>query len=281
MIRFTATLPHVLAVSTTLMVGTSLADSHTTIITKNTPTNFATRTEQEGTTAFTALSISHGCSAPDSTLSKPVIAQSILFPNGANSIATIGDTVVNLSEHIEGNAVMAPTPVQNHNVFQFISVLQGPVPLFTQHGEKTEDNRAFQYKSGYLQTDLVGVVPFRVTFPTIKETSCVSSLTINLAVANYCTRSNHDPDRADIWIGQLTPLFNDATVVSVGFWPSVDVVRDRENNPLPASCDVGEHLVITPSNEDIDRYLPLSGFWPIKVLPGRPPEDSALPGETL
>ena len=73
-------------------------------------------------------------------------------------------------------------------------------------------------------------------------------------------------NRADIWIGNMTPLFDDPAVVvqsPPGFWPQLTVIRDMENNPLPANCPAGGiHLEVTPASHEIDEYLPIRGFWP-------------------
>ena len=82
------------------------------------------------------------------------------------------------------------------------------------------------------------------------------------AIANYCKRSGHDGDRADSGMGDLTPLFDDADVVSVGFWPHLTVLRDLVNNPMPVSCGEGVEVAVAPGVGSIDALLPLAGFWP-------------------
>ncbi|MEJ2755001.1 MAG: hypothetical protein P8104_03990 [Gammaproteobacteria bacterium] len=249
-------LPIYLVALTILLINASNTSAHTTIAQKNSPVDFASRTEIEGSSSvFNDISIGHGCSAANSPVTQPVIALSVVFPNSATAISTIDDTIVDLAEHIEGNAIMSPKPVQDNRIFQRISVKRGEVPTFEHHGTRSDDARAFHYNKGYLQTDLSGLLPFQASFPQFKATSCATSLKINLAIANYCTRSIRDADRADIWIGTLTSKFDDEAVVSVGFWPSLVVKRDLENNPLPLSCNDDEvQVVVTPSNEDIDRY---------------------------
>ncbi len=239
--------------------------AHTTIVKKNTPDNFSVRTEIEGSSSvINAFSIPHGCAAPDSREFKSVRAQGIMFPNGADSIAIQAGTgaVVNLQDEIVGNAIMSATPIQDFNIFKKIKVVKGPVPEFNSHGVKTQDNRAFHYSKGRLATDLVGLVPFRASFPTFKPESCAVTLNIKLAVANYCTRSKVKDNRADIWIGNTTEKFNDPDVVSTGFWPYIDVARNLNTNPLPESCGEGYVIEVYPGNEAIDKYLPVRGYWP-------------------
>ncbi|MEP9410433.1 MAG: hypothetical protein HRF42_03365 [Candidatus Brocadia sp.] len=251
---------------TMIISGSTMA--HTTVMSKNTPTKFSTREELEGTTAFNWFSIPHGCGSSHAHGAKvqPVRAQSVVFPNGADSIAERTDTKesVNLQDHIVGNPVMTAKPAIN-SLFKKVGTLKGPVPTFISHGsELTEDVRAFVFTNGKLQDGLLGVLPWSATFPKFKSDSCATALTVYIAIANYCTNSSNenDDDRADIWIGRLTEKFNDPDVVSVGFWPYLKVVRDLEKNPLPEGCGEGFEISVYPSDEAIDEFLPITGYWP-------------------
>lgn len=252
------------------MLGTMIisgnATAHTTVMSKNTPTDYSSRNELEGTTGFNWFSIPHGCSASHGGKAQPVRAQSVVFPNGADSLAERTDTKesVNLQEHIEGNPVMGAKPAVN-SLFKKIRTLKGPVPSFISHGsELTEDVRAFVFTNGKLQDGLMGVIPWSASFPKFKSDSCATALTAYIAIANYCTNSRNetDDDRADIWIGRLTEKFNDSDVVSVDFWPYLKVVRDLEKNPLPEGCGEGFEIGVYPSDEAIDEFLPVDGYWP-------------------
>ena len=234
--------------------------AHTTVLTKNTPDGFETRDNLEGTTTVNHFSIAHGCDG------KPVKAQSIVFPNGHDDIAVRTDTgeEVDLRDHIIGNAVMAPRPALDNRIFKKQRVAVGDVPEHDNRGLKTEDVRAFKYKQGHLPNEFIGLIPWRGTFPKFKEDSCATTLRVDIAIANYCTRSQceDDDNRADIWIGRLTRKFDDPDVVSEGFWPFLNVVRDRENNPIPEECGDGFGLRVTPSDQSIDKFLPIRGYWP-------------------
>lgn len=255
-----------LGVAAALVAGDVFA--HTTVLKKNTPDDWGSRNELEGSSSsVSAFTIPHGCSSPDRTLGpSPVTAQAVVWPNGVNAVAMNPDTgePVVLANEIDGNAVMSAKPVQDHNIFEKIKVRVGPVATFYSHGERTEDVRAFQFKGGKLDTDLLGVVPYRASYPRFKETSCASKMRVNIAVANYCTRHPHKDNRADVWIGELTEKFSDPDVVSVGFWPHVMVIRDLANNPLPESCGEGYTIEVSPSAESIDEYLPVKGYWPAR-----------------
>ncbi|MCF6155611.1 MAG: hypothetical protein E3K36_10235 [Candidatus Brocadia sp.] len=246
------------------MIGTMITSgnvmAHTTVMSKNTPTNYSSRDELEGTTGLNNFSIPHGCDG------QPVRAMSIVFPNGADSLAERTDTKesVTLSDHITGNAVMGASPAVN-SLFKKINKLVGTVPSFISHGEeKTEDVRAFVFTNGSLKDGFTGLIPWRATFPVFKADSCATAMTVYIAIANYCTKSKNenDDDRADIWMGRLTEKFNDPDVVSVGFWPYLRVVRDLEKNPLPEGCGEGFEISVYPSDEAIDEFLPVAGYWP-------------------
>lgn len=264
MLNIKGSLAVVAILGTMIISGNAMA--HTTVLSKNTPTDYSSRDELEGTTGLNNFSIPHGCDG------KPVRAMSIVFPNDSTAIAERSDTgeSVNLSDHITGNAVMDASPAVN-SLFKKISKLAGTVPSFTSHGEeKTEDTRAFVYTGGTLKDGFTGLIPWRSTFPTFKSDSCATALTVYIAIANYCTKSTSEDkdDRADIWIGRLTEKFDDEDVVSVGFWPYLKVVRDLENNPLPENCGEGYEISVYPSDESIDEYLPIDGYWPAEGKKG-------------
>lgn len=250
------------------MIISGNAMAHTTVMSKNTPTQFSTRDELEGTTAFNWLNIPHGCESSHTHGGKaqPVRAQSVVFPNGADSLAERSDTKesVTLSDHITGNPVMSAKPAVN-SLFKKVKTLKGTVPAFISHGsELTEDVRAFVFTHGKLEDGLLGVVPWSASFPKFKSDSCVTALTVYIAIANYCTNSSNenDDDRADVWIGRLTEKFNDPDVISVDFWPYLRVVRDLGKNPLPEGCGKGFEIGVYPSDEAIDEFLPITGYWP-------------------
>jgi hypothetical protein len=231
----------------TLCSASSLAFAHTTIKDQAT----------EGTTLYTAATITHGC-GDGIKPNLPVIAQSMVFPNGPSSIVTrldnpaepinLGDVLIG-GEHSKG--VIDPGGIQDKNVFSTIEELT----------DETGVVRGFHYADGELQVDLVGVIPFRLSGVTFKPESCVTKVRVRIGIANWC---HHRPGvrRVDAWIGRTTPVFNDTRVVSLGFWPTLTINRDLAANPLPESCGEGYEVAVEPSDEDIDQYLPMSGFIP-------------------
>jgi len=215
----------------------------------------------EGSGVFTAFSIPHGCGTARDDVSLPVIRQAAVFPNGNAAVAFRTDTnaAVDLATIVvngipgAGLVGLAPALIQDHSVFTRLKEIS----------DGSGRVRAFKWSRGELQTDLTGLVPFRVTAPRIQPTSCVNSLKVRVAVGNWCSQSQTTLSRADIWIGHLTPLFDDPAVVSVGFWPTISVNRNSEENPLDPSCGgVGFDVDVEPTDADIDGLLRFNGYWP-------------------
>lgn len=214
---------------------------------------------EEGSRVVTAFQVPHGCgTASDDSL--PVIAQSAAFPNGNEVVAFRLDTnaPVDLSTVVVGGIPgaglvgLSPALIQDNDVFTRLK------PKKDASGRV----RAFRYTRGSLDADLLGIIPFRITAPAIQPTSCVKSVKVRVPIANFCSQSQTNLSRADIWLGRLTPLFDDPRVVSVGFWPTMSVNR-KSANPLDPSCGgVGFDVAVEPTDADIDGLLPIPEFWP-------------------
>jgi hypothetical protein len=227
--------------------ASSLVFAHTTIKDQAT----------EGVNLYTAAVITHGC-GDGAKPNLPVIAQSIVFPNGPNPIITRSDNPnesVNLGDVLVGgehsHGLINPVTIQDKNVFKTIEQLT----------DETQVVRGIHYSDGELQVDLNGVIPFRLSGVTFKPESCATKVIARIGIANWC---HHDPGarRVDVWIGKTTPVFNDARVVSLNFWPTLIINRDLAANPLPENCGEGYEVTIEPSDAAIDQYLPMPGFIP-------------------
>ena len=114
---------------------------------------------KEGQSLYTATVITHGCAAGEGGAPIPVIAQSVVFPNNADSILTRLDTkqTVNLSDVVEGAAPVlsiSPAMGQDKNIFRRqekvidAGVLVGP--------HSVPNARAFNYWKGKLRIDVQG-----------------------------------------------------------------------------------------------------------------------------
>ncbi|MGR9087324.1 MAG: hypothetical protein ACU841_09665 [Gammaproteobacteria bacterium] len=223
----------------------------------------------ELTTHYTGIAIGQGCQDDaKSSAPKPVKAMSSVFPNATDSkafkIETDGsETPIALSDYIEnasgGVISLSPGIVQDRSVFKKL----------TEIVDASGKVRGFDVRSGKLGGDAIGVIPFHVTTPAFKAGTCAKRLLIRIAVANYCntSRNTNKDDRADIWMGGTTGMFNDPGIMPPDFaadpyWPTLTVNRDLAKKPLAGGCGSGFDIAVQPSESDIDTYLPVKGFWP-------------------
>lgn len=235
------------------------AGAHTTVVKKNTPDDYYITAEPDGASSIVnSFSIPHGCDG------EPVVATSMLFPNGTDPVIEdgLGNPVPanELFDELEpeNNVVMGPKPALNAN-WKSQEVLRGPVPLHYNHGLKDEDVRAFHFTGGDLSPDFLGLIPWRASFGAIKEDSCLREIVMRIPIVNYCGRHPSAPDRMDAWIGRLTAEFDDPATVSVGWWPQMSIVNTDFDQ---AACGDGKVLVVSPSDADIDYYLSIRSFKP-------------------
>lgn len=222
---------------------------------------------EAGHSSYNGFVITHGCGFAD----KPtlgVVAQSVVLPNGPLAIIARADTeaAIPLGDVLVGgmhsSGIINPGAIQDHDVFSVNQELT----------DETGVVRAIHYRDGFLDPTLTGVMPFRLSGVTFVPESCAHTVRAHIAIANWC---HHDAGnrRADVWMGHTTPVFNDADVVSIDFWPTMTINRDVATNPLPETCGEGYEVIVEPSSEAIDQYLPMAGF-----IPGGPTEGGASGG---
>lgn len=223
----------------------------------------------EATRAFTGVAIGQGCEDDFKSSSPlPVKVVRAVFPNGTGSQAfkiepNGSETPIALANYIEqangGVLTLDPGMIQDKNIYK------KQFEIVDANGRV----RAIEARSGKLDVNAFGIVPFHATAPSFKTGNCAKRLLVRIAVANYChsTRNTNKDNRADIWIDHVTPLFNDPDVlphdfVATPYWPTFVVNRDLDSNPLSGSCGEGFDIAVQPSDAEIDGYLPTSGFWP-------------------
>jgi len=131
---------------------------------------------------------------------------------------------------------------------------------FYSHGDKTEDVRAFHYSGGNLPNELLGILSWRASFADIKDDSCVKAIDVRIPIVNYCNRSPSSPARMDAWIGRSTPVFNDSEVLArAGWWPYLTITNSSFDE---SSCGDGITYKVSPTDDDIDTFLPIKSFKP-------------------
>lgn len=234
--------------------------AHTTVRPKNTPNDYYQLSEPDGASSVVNdFTIPHGCNGD------PVIATAMVFPNGEHLVVEDQDgTVIDESDVFnalkeENNLVMGPKPAQNAN-WKRIEVVAGPTRPFYSHGDRVEDVRAFHYSGGNLPDELLGILSWRASFADIKDDSCVKAIDVRIPIVNYCNRSPGSPARMDAWIGRSTPVFDDPEVLArPGWWPYLTINNTSFDE---AVCGNGVIYKVSPTDEDIDTYLPMKSFKP-------------------
>jgi hypothetical protein len=225
----------------------ALAHAHTTV---RSPAS-------EGVRADNALKIGHGCDE------NPVIAQSVVFPTDVPQITTSapGVNIGDLAEVIaQGTLAGLVGAIQDTSLFAI------------QHAKLDANGNTigFHGRQGLLRIHLRGRVPFEFTAPNFVPESCATALRIEIAVADICKLKapTLEPGKLNLWIpdnGSQLALQGAANgVEGIGGPARLTVTRDLANNPLPDACGAGYVVTLTPSAAQVDRDLPIGGFWRAK-----------------
>lgn len=223
------------------------ASAHTTVMS----------TATEGVRADNALRIGHGCEE------LPVIAQSAVFPTDAPVLTTSSPNaaVSDLSEVItQGTLAGLIGAIQSRDIFE----------LQEAKLDAAGNTIGFQGWKGSLREGMRGRVPFELTAPSFVPESCATSLRIEIAVADICRVKPPviQAGKLNLWIpdngSRIATLANANGVEGVGSPARLGVQRDLAKNPLPGACGAGFVVTVTPSAEQIDRDLPIGGFWRVR-----------------
>jgi hypothetical protein len=234
--------------------------AHTTVRPKNTPDAFYQRSEPDGASSVVNdFVIPHGCNGAS------IVATAMVFPNGEHVVVEDQDGMLIEDEmlfnelEMQNNLVMSPKPAQDAN-WKLIDVVTGPTREFYSHGVRTEDVRGFHYTGGNLPNTLLGILSWRASFANIKDSSCVKAIDVRIPIVNYCGRNPNSPARMDAWVGRTTPVFNDSEVlVRSGWWPYLTITNTSFDE---TACGEGVTYKVSPTDEDIDTFLPIKSFKP-------------------
>ena len=213
----------------------------------------APREYLEGSSASLGIQLPHDCSNADSTQHFPTTDVVVIFPNAENLNNFI---TTDSSGGIHGANAMMGIKARVSANWKKVMVVKGAVEPYYSHGEKTEDTRAIKWLRGMVDNDHYDNLEIKTTFPKINPDSCVGSLKIQVPAIQYCKNGY-----AIAWIGTsgsaLFPLLGPANPkvrLTENFTASFRVVRDLENNPLPAECGEPTEEVVRPSDADIDAF---------------------------
>ncbi|MFO0690449.1 MAG: hypothetical protein U0900_17235 [Myxococcota bacterium] len=232
------------AVTVGLAVATS-AGAHTTVKAQQT----------EGVRDDNALRIGHGCAEVNA-----VVAQSVVFPTDAPDVTTSNPsvTLTSLSDVIvPGSLAGLAQSIQDRNIFA----------LQDEKVDANENVVGFHARAGFLRPNLVGRVPFQFSPPTFVATSCAKRLLVKVAIADICSARQpiFDGAKVNLWIpdnGSQFAIQGAAGGVEGIGEPATLIVNRSATNALPPACGAGYDVIVAPSAAQIDRDLPIPGYWP-------------------
>jgi len=212
----------------------------------------APREYLEGSSAFISVNLPHDCSNPDTGEHFATTDVAILLPNGTGLPQDVAFTKNHFSSSTDtygANAVMG-TKARVSGVWKKVMVRKDTVDPFYNHGLRTEDARAIYWLKGLVDNDHYDNLEIKTSFPHL--TGCTTRLEIKIPSVQYCKKGY-----ATAWIGtDQSSVFAPGTPklrLTETYTPHFAVVRDLENNPLPAECNgVGTTVTVTPSVDEID-----------------------------
>jgi hypothetical protein len=231
-------------VSVILLAGQS-ALAHTTLQTK---------TVKEGETVYNNAQIGHGCNG-QSVLDQSVRANSIVFPDGVDSIIKGGGQIIEgatVDDYLTGYGNKARM-VMSKDVF----------PQSAEKFDNLNNRVAFHSWGGLLPGTTLGLVPIRTDAFTINEESCAKSVKLKLAIADICiTGLNrpYNPVEVNLWTPAVEGSNYNGDPAGHGYNSPASLTITRVS-PLPAECGEGFKVNITPSAAQINRDLPIPGVW--------------------
>lgn len=211
----------------------------------------------EGSREDNALRIGHGCDPGE----RPVVAQSVVFPTEAPTITASDPAIVlaDLSEVlVEGGLAGLVQSIQDRSIF----LVQDEIV------DADGNVVGFQARAGLLRANLSGRVPFQFSAPSFQPSSCARRLLVEIAVADVCSVRPPaiEPGKLNLWIPENASRFAvegaAADIEGVGEPATLIVNRNRTTNPIPPACGAGYDVTLTPSASQLDRDLPIPGYWP-------------------
>ena len=199
--------------------------------------------------------IGHGCG--DGT---NVIASSIVFPDGVDSIVKVNGTQT--TDTIDAY-------VSNYgNLYQKI---MNP-SVFKIEDEKFDANGntvGFHVRAGKMPNYYTAYLPFRAGALSIEPTSCAVSVKDVLGIANICKITNiagFSDETAHLWTPAVGSDYDGPGLGGFNSPATLTVTRDLVNNPLDASCGAGFAVEVIPSAAQMNRDMPIvhngKQVWP-------------------
>lgn len=225
-------------------------------------TRLQTPTTTEGSRVYNAATIGHGCENPiEGQESLPVIANSIVFPDGidstvkVNGVAVEGAVVTDYVENWGGQMSYIPSR-----------------DVFSKGRAATDPNGdvvgVHSWQGSLPGAGAVGLVPFRVSALVINEASCAQSVTFRVAIADVCKltrKSGFNDNTVNMWTPAVGSDFDGAGIGHNGGnghgYNSPATYKITRTSALPEGC-AAEDVVIDPSAAQLNRDMPIPGIWP-------------------
>lgn len=224
--------------------------------------SFTTSVAVEGTRVYNNMVIGKGCGHEDPKA--PVIATSMVFPDGTDSIVKINGEVqqgAKVGDYIDWGEKISHIP--SKDVFQKQAVNFGRGGLA---GNNVVGSHS--WKGKLPGNGAVGLVPFRVNTGFIVGDSCAKSVTFRVAAADICKsvkESQLSEDNVNLWVPAVGSKFDgDPTTHAYDGAVQYVVTRDLDANPLPDGCGEGVDVVVEPSAAQVNNDLPIPRVWPKK-----------------
>lgn len=220
-------------------------------------TRLATPQVTEGVRSDNNVAIGHGCG--DGTY---VIATSVVFPDGEDSVLKVNGTVVT-------DKVISDYVSNYGNQYQKIM----NIGTFKAEDEKFDpqgNTVGFYVKDGKLPDYYNAFLPFRAGAHTIESTSCASSVKVVIGIANICKVTNvagFSDATVNLWTPAVGSIFDGVGLHGYDSPATLTINRDLVANPLSGDCsEAGDVVELIPSKAQMDRDMPIvvkgKQWWP-------------------
>lgn len=213
--------------------------AHANFIPKDNLDVYTGRSYQEGTAAYVQLNLAHGCG---DYATRDVVAT---MPTSVD-LSGIAYTTDQEGNRYGGNALMGIKPSVDGD-WRKIDVSTGEVSSYYNHGVKHEDVWYISWRRGKVPNSMYENLEFKADLPKLE--GCVAKLRVYIPIVQYCEKGY-----VEAWVREPTPSLPEA-VISPGYAPYIEVLRDLEANPLAADCNGGVDAEAYPSTDDIEAGL--------------------------
>jgi hypothetical protein len=210
--------------------------------------------------------IAHGCADDKGGVSTPVIATSVVFPDGVDSIVSnLNDpnrTPINMTVNdILQNYGSIVGAIQSDDVFKKEKLAEKETDLGNVIG--------FSQFGGKLPGTIRGLIPFVTSVTLFNPDACVQSVTFETFIADVCKRTKlgeFNDEVVNLWAPAVGSDYDGPGLDGYNSPATLKVVRT--STPLPAGCTNPIDVRITPSKAQINRDAPIKRpngeqYWPI------------------